>query len=265
MISKLLQALILALSLATLGLACSIPGMPPSAFNKTQFVFAGEVVGYVMSDKPLDKPKQGTEAATGPTAGLVVAVKDVLFTPQPAKKTYEVYRFGLGASCDLYGVDVEYFKSRYPIGRKVQVYAGDAIHLADSSKSDTGRLEISYTGDDRINLISETDKTVRNTLDSLPFDYRKYREDAVGDPWFELTKDMLRFESAKDADRTNILERLTYYPSDRFMFDELFKLNTRFPDEFDKWIELAQKRIMKPEEFKRLRELQIERQTKNLK
>lgn len=208
-----------------------------------------------MSPETLIKGKSGVNTDQGSTAGIIVRVADVLSTPETAKKTYEIYRFGLGGDCQLYGIGLEEIEKWFPKGQKYQIFAGKSVHVPASTIPDTGRLEFRYGRNDSISLIDPSDTSTRNLAASTPFDYKKYREDPVGDIGFELVKDMLRLENAtNDTEREAILERLTYVPSDRFYLKELFKLYTHFPDGFDLWTNLAETRVMKPAEFKRLQE-----------
>jgi hypothetical protein len=240
--------------------ACSIPGMSPSRFDWSQYIFTGEVVGYVMSEKPIApaEKRKGFEASE-PTAGIVVKVNESLFTPQPVKKTYEVYRFGLGAGCELTGISVDFLKERYPVGQLIQVLAGSSDHLQPSSVQDVGRLEVRYAHSDFIYSLPLSDRTVRNSIDGPGFNYQKHQSDPAGDVSFEVLKDMLRLERTKNpTERDAIFERLTYHPRPGWLY-ELFKQYSQFPVEYDKWVDLARKRSLTEQAYKKYYEARSER------
>src|SRR5205085_6580913 len=106
------------------------------------------------------------------------------------KQTYEIYRFSLGADCGLYGLSIEWMKERYKIGDWVRVVAGKSEHIAPHADSRFGRLEVRYGRDDWVTAIHEGDPELQDI--SSTFDYKAFRSSLVGDPTFELLKDLRR-------------------------------------------------------------------------
>ncbi len=233
-------------------------------FDETQSIFYGKVVGYVISEEPIASTGKGPNrlVATGPTAGLVVDVKGSLFTPDPVKKTYEVYRFNVAPDCSLIGQSVELLNSKYPIGEMVQVIAGPADHLPQSSQPDVGRLEIRHAHRDSICDIEDSDRTVRNSIDDPGFDYRRHRADLLGDISFEFKKDLLRLKRAKTSDeRETIIDRLTYYPQLSWL-RLTFREYSQSPEEFARWAELALNRALSSEAYQRYSDALAEKNRK---
>lgn len=261
MFPRLILIVILILVSALSGLACSTVYIEPSGFDPSQYMFVGEITGYVISDQPIKFPQSATrrfDEARGPTAGIVVKVYGTFYTPKPARKIYEVYRFGLGADCGLYSLDLDFMKSRYPIGKLVRIVAGESTHLPTSTDPEIGRLEVRYSGDDVIETrFDPNDKSYDNI--SSVYDYGSYQRDLIGNPSFELLKDLHRLDiAANQKERNEILDRLTYFPrfceNCTFYLERLYKTHTSSQAEFDHYAELVRKRGMTDEEFKQFQE-----------
>jgi hypothetical protein len=236
---------------------CSIPGFPPSRFDITQYLLVGEVTGYVET-KDFTNRRQNPSgvAAYGEladkTAGIVVRVKGTFYAPGDARPTYEVYRFSLGADCGLYGLPLEWMKERYKLGDWVTVVAGRSEHIAEATEPAVGRLEVRYGKSDWINTIGKDDPN-RQSITS-EFDYKAHRSDLIGNPDFEVLKDLRRLNLAGQNERIDIFDRLTYFPRRGFWLAEVFKAYSSDLDEFERYSKLTQAREMSDEQFNRYQE-----------
>lgn len=248
----------------TSGLACSLASMPPTNFDRSQYLFTGEVTGYVESVNLMkSKPEEWDTAIHGKlsisTSGLVVTVNDTFYTPEPAKKVYEIFRFGLGAGCEIYGFSLDELKQRYKIGQQVRVAAGKATHVAPSSHPNINRLELRFSSEDLIDAV--VDFSGHYDISSL-FDYKAYRTTLAGAPFFEMLKDLRRLDLASDqGERNKILDRLTYFPRScvncTFVLGEVYRKYASNETEFKRYAELVRQRDMTADEFKRLEERRL--------
>lgn len=246
---------------------CSIPTIPPSQFDIQQYVFMGQVSGYVETTELVNRHGTNAEAElygefANKTAGIIINVKDTFHTPQGAKETYEVYRFSLGADCGLYGLPVEWMKERYKIGEWVRVVAAKSDHILQPKNTKLERLELKYGGGNSITLLEVDDPSFRDI--SSIFDYKAYRSDLIGDPYFELLKDLRRLSVSNETEGRQILDRLTYFPrfceSCGFYLENVFRLYTSNTNEFARYSKLVRERAMTEAEYKRFKE---SRTTKN--
>lgn len=261
MIRRFLLAIFFSAVGTATALACSTPGFPPSRFDISQYVFIGEVTGYIETKELVNRRQSPAESATygelaDKTAGLKVKVRQAFYTPFDARPEYEIYKFSLSSGCGLYGIPLDWLKKRYKIGDKVSVVAARSEHVAPSNNPDLERLELRYGADDRIVVMEVKDPSLLDV--SSVFDYKAYRSDLVGDPDFEVLKDMRRLSLANAEEKREILDRLTYFPRHcercGFYLMELFKNYSSDMKEFARFSELVKARQMTDEEYKRVEE-----------
>jgi hypothetical protein len=257
MLRRIVLVVFLVILSALSAFPCSIPTFGPTRFDISQYLFVGEVIGYVETTELINRQQRASEAEiygeqANKTAGILVRVKGTFYTPREAKQTYEVFRFSLGADCGLYGLPLEWMKERYKIGDWVSVVAGKSEHIAQPTGPALERLEIRYGKSDWISITGIDDPNRRNI--SAEFDYRAYRSNLIGNPAFELLKDLRRLNLAGQSDRALILERLTYFPGRGLGLAEVFKAYSTDMNEFDRYSKLSQEREMSAEEFKRFEE-----------
>jgi hypothetical protein len=245
---------------------CSIPSIPPARFDTSQYIFVGEVIGYVETTEMIDKRQTQSETEmygelAGKTAGISVRVRQAFYTPAKLKQEYEVYQFSLGADCGLYGLPLAWMKERYKIGDSVRIVAGKSTHIAQPNDKTSERLEVRYGKDDWITPIGNDDPAFHDL--SSVFDYNAYRSNFTGDLYFELLKDLRRLSLANNTERREILDRLTYYPrlcdNCLFFLEDVFKTYSADKAELARFSSLVHKRAMTDVDFKQF----IERKSKN--
>ena len=197
-------------------LGCSILLKPLKEFDKSQYVFIGEVVDIVGKDV--------AEGIEGEAIGLRVKVTEMIYSPDPSAPYFEVFPLGLTPSCGSMYWERDDIHRQFPVGSQVKVIAGGATVLDRDRANSAIRLEV--TAENR-GSISRNDlgEGLKSSADS-GYDYKSFTErgptPSVGDPlfWanrylpqFELRKDWLRLMNAQsEQERIKILERLVYYP-----------------------------------------------------
>jgi len=194
------------LSLTGVASGCSLMIQPVTKFDPSEYVFTGEVIGYV-------GPRQ-SEHVVGDAWGLLVSPAGSVHLPKTPAGYFEVFTYGLGADCSTLGPPRDELARSYPVGSMVKVIAresklgvpGDGnIGLVDSAG---GSGLVMKAGEGEAGLSPES-----------VYDYGRHREDSTAAPLFELRKDLLRLREAQtEEEKVAVLGRLMYFPP-RTIFD----------------------------------------------
>jgi hypothetical protein len=196
-------------------LACQFAPHKPYKFDKNEYIFIGEVTGYVESVEfnrnKLPSAELLQEESLRRTSGLKVRVNDKVFLPTQATE-FEVFNYGLGSACESHGIELVRLKKSYPVGTKLMLIAKAASEIPRISETGLQRLEIDLAR----GLISVTDIFTPPVVNSgLHFDYSKV--DHKSGEWFyerrrvefEIRKDLLRLEETSNIkEKSLILDRL---------------------------------------------------------
>jgi hypothetical protein len=261
MLPRIVMAVFLVSLSALSAFPCSIPTFGLSRFDMSQYVFVGEVTGYVETTELINKRQTPSEVErygelANKTFGIVVRVVQAFHTPTESLQEYEVYRFSLSGSCGLYGMSLEQVKEWYKVGDLIKVSAAKSEHVAQPKNPLIQRLEIRYGKADLISPIGNDDPLLRDT--SSEFDYKAYRSDFLGDPYLEMLKDLRRLRLSDHKGRREILDRLTYFPnsrdSGRFFLEDIYKAYSADSNEFARYSELVREREMTKTEYNRFKE-----------
>ncbi len=238
---------------------CSMGGLVLQKFDTTEYIFIGTVEGHVENVRPrkLASDEKGQQLVSS-AAGVLIKPKETVFTPNSPSALYEVFDFDRYADCSQGGMKLSDVRRQFPIGSEVRVIAREAYYLPPSTDKNVVRLEIIPKGLSSISTnINQSGKSI--TSASSIFDYRTY--DPVSDslanytqPDFELRKDLLRLEAAKDQDERNrILDRIVSAPgSARFSFDlaAVFRQFTSSHSEHERYLDIVVKKLMTEDEFR---------------
>ena len=209
----LIGSLAFAASDSCAGLACTYFTEPMVKFIPQEYVFLGEVAGFV---GPIRSNKIFRDAW-----GLRVRVTHEFNLPKKSGDHLEVYPLGLTNACEYTGTSQEALKEFYPTRSKVRV-VGIESSLFDSRSADgTIRLELTEMNG---GLAARNDSNDGfDTTAITVYDYKKdkahtrsaqdkayvfYYYSRLGD--FELRKDLIRLRDAKKvSERYAILKRLS--------------------------------------------------------
>jgi hypothetical protein len=215
--------------------SCTLGLTALSKFDTKEYIFIGEVVGYT---KVIESKKLNSS-----TYGLIIKNKESVYLPKTSKGSFEVFPFGLGADCSLFGTDIEELKKDFPLNSEVRVIAKEA-KVIPKTKTNTIRLEKRPDELSSIALNSD-EQGNRMTSSKSVFDYKtfEYQEDDSFSkyllPEFEIRKDLLRLKMTKNQiERNKILDRLFYAPVYTDLnFGGLFQEHTSSISEYERYYE----------------------------
>jgi hypothetical protein len=209
------------------GPACSYTTEPIVKFIPQEYVFLGEVAGFV---GPIRSNKILRDAW-----GLKVRVTHEFNLPNKSGDYLEVYPLGLTSACQKTGTSQGALEEYYPTRSKVRVVGMEASRFDSRSEDGTIRLEATEMNG---GLVARND--LRDGFDTTAetvYDYRKdkthtrsaqdkgsvvYYYDRLGD--FELRKDLIRLRDAKKvSERYAILKRLSDYSHYDIDYSQLVK------------------------------------------
>lgn len=215
--------------------SCTLGLTALSKFDATEFIFIGEVVGYT---PPVKSKKLNTAVY-----GLIIKNKETVYLPKIPKGNLEVFPFGLGVECSLFGTDLDKLKKDFPINSEVRVIAKEA-EIIPKAKNKNIRLEIRPSELSSISLNID-EQGNRMTSANSGFDYKSF-EYKDGDsfskyllPEFEIRKDLLRLKKAQNQFELNrILDKLFYAPVyTNLSFGGLFQEHTSSISEYERYYE----------------------------
>lgn len=206
---------------------CSLVIAPIRGFDAQEFIFIGQVVGYV-------GPYEGKGVANK-AWGVRVSIKDKVFLPQmPSSGHFEVFSYGLGADCSPEGMGEDITKQALPLNSEVRIIAKIAHYLPSNLTNGDMRLEVSpfdYGALDRNDRNQKPDTTSTSTFKYVP-NLNLYDPRVI----FEIKKDLVRLERAKASkERKSILQRLEPLRHHRIIDYELISAY------YDKEIEVGTK------------------------
>lgn len=220
-------------------------------FDRTEFVFIGEVVGYT---KPVKFKKAKKDAF-----GLVVKIKEKVYLPRTLIQHFELFPLGLRADCSLSGAKLRHLKFDFPVGSEIRVIAKQAKILPKSTSDKRIRLEDrpGELGGIALNRYSHGRKM---SSPSSIFDYKSHSFDSNKDsdskyllPAFEIRKDLLRLsKTKKQKERNKILDRLLFAPGSSFLdhsllFDNYTSSKAESRRYFEKQLKLSNPEFYKNE------------------
>lgn len=211
--------------------ACSYISAPLVEIRDKEFVFLGEIVGYV---GPIKSTKILRDAW-----GVKVKMEQSIQLPKPQKGYIEVFPLGLTNACELTGSSKERLQKYYPIGAKVRVAGLEGNWMDGNTTNNQIRLVLTEMNH---GLMARNDlKDGFDTTADLIYNYKKDRthtrkaQDSaaimyyyaqVGD--FELRKDFIRLLAAKtENEKHAILKRLADYSYYEIIYDQLVKAHLK--------------------------------------
>lgn len=184
---------------------CSLVHTPTSKFNHAEYIFAGQVVGYV---GPLTAPHVRGEAW-----GVIVKPRALVSVPRKSAGDYEVYPLQLEPDCNTSGSTREWLSQQYPEGATVKVAAMEMKTTDGRPHGGNVRLSVSPHNN---GLMARNEEDVdARTLAGRLYNYGGYKEGAGPrrNIAFEVRKDLWRLERARgDGDKEEVLRRLLHCP-----------------------------------------------------
>ena len=194
------------LSLTAVASGCSLAIRPVTKFDPDEYIFTGEVIGYV--------GPQRSEHIVGDAWGLLVSLGGGVHLPKTPAGYFEVFPYGLGADCSTLGRPRDELAGRYPVGSKVKVIARES--KLDVPGDGNIRLVDSPGGN---GLIMKAGEEEAGVPPESVYDYGRHGQDNTAAPLFELRKDLLRLREAQTEEgKVAVLLRLMYFPP-RSLFD----------------------------------------------
>ena len=170
-------------------------------FDPSEYIFSGEVVGYVGPVRP--------RYVAGEAWGLLIKAGGSVHLPKTPVGHFEVFRYFRQDDCSLSGASKEQLMQLYPAGSKLLVIARESKVEAATSETNLRLVIDSATGE----LLWKMPNHESDISPASEYDYRTSQEKESGRPVFELRKDLLRLNEARsESEKLAILERLVYYP-----------------------------------------------------
>lgn len=203
---------------------CLLSVQPVKKFNAAEYLFTGEVVGYTRlyeKESPKSARRAGAEVkeiyrewgAPTKAVGLIVKVRESIFTPRTRDGFFEVIPYALMSDCSFQGrySSEEKIAKDFAIGSKVRVIAVESFIFPNSS--DQGDLRLDVT--DGVGLVHDDAST---SADSEQLVYKKIgpldTEKIQSLLAFELRRDLFRLEFGHSfAEKRRTLERLVFFPN----------------------------------------------------
>lgn len=219
---------------AQAGFACTLAIKPLSGFDKTEYIFIGEVTGYTA--EPVKSEKLRGEAH-----GLIVKVKESVYLPKTPKTHFEIFPFQLWSDCSDAGASLRELKKSFPLNSEIRVIAKEAERLPRALPDGNIRLEDRADELGSIALNYDENKNRLSFAGSV-FDYKSFKYDINENsaakyrlPDFEARKDLLRLANSKTrAEKSSILARLLYFPvGGRLDIYAIFKEHSESKDAYE--------------------------------
>jgi hypothetical protein len=205
--------------------ACTRGASPIFQHDPSEYVFIGEVAGYI---GPFDT---GAGAKTG--WALRVMPRAKVYMPREPRQYFEIVAYRTYSDCSTEPVAADELAHRFPIGMFIDVVGHTATEYQREVSDGAIRLEIAAE------LITEASGIDTPSSVTKVCDYREYRGPNFGRAeaggcghaaMWELRKDLLRLQLAQDEqEREAIVERLAYYPSvwDDLDYEKVVARNVR--------------------------------------
>lgn len=209
-----------------------------SKFDKTEYVFIGEVIGYtdpiefegkyqisVGNDNPY-------KLAYKQASGLIVRVKATINLPKRPKTHFEVFPFDLDAGCGTLGIQKFALKNRFPLNSEILVVVNEATIFPHVLENGNFRLEQEFARSNVIALNADKKNRQLTNVSSI-FEYSQLNEDFdIGKNYylfdFEARKDLLRLQLSKtQMEKVAVINRLLENPTRAIDYLELLKTNVK--------------------------------------
>ena len=232
---------------------CSLVPNYISKFDKTEYIFIGEVIGYTNPIKFNRKFKtdEKTPRYYKQTTGLMVKVKEFVNLPKIPKTHFEVFPFELGGACETLGVELRELKKDYPINSEILVVVNEATIFPHILENGNFRLEERFA---RSNLIAlnkdKNNKTLTDTTSILEFNNFETSVDFEDKHYlfdFEARKELKRLQDSKtQKEKETVINQLIQNPTFSIDFIELLRTNIKDTNEV---LSLYEKRLRFQNEF----------------
>lgn len=246
--------------------SCTLLITPISDFDKSEYIFIGEVIGYtneIKFNQNLEgyiESDDSYRVSLAQANGLIIRVKEAVNLPKIPKTHLEIFPYGLGAMCENLGASQLDLKRDYPKNSEVLVVAREAKALPHTLTEGNYRLEIGAGSKDFV-ILNRIFSIPKLTTVETFFDYKR-NTDSYAALGFEIRKDLLRLEKAEDKkERNKIFKRISYLRKSNHYVDlygifrkyfassqkaeRLYRKNLRFNDFPKKFINDEINRIRK--------------------
>lgn len=258
-------------------LSCSLKPHYLSVFDKTEYIFIGEVVGYT------NLLKSKNRISNLKTHGLIVKVKEAVNLPKTPKTHFEVLPLQLGGACETLGISLNQLEEDYPINSEILVTIREATVFPHILNDGNFRLEYKWARFNVININKDkNNSSLTNANSIISFDNIKTYDDYEDKYFlfdFESRKELKRLSEVKtQSEMEQVINNLLKNPTDSINFLELLKLNIksteqvlklyearlRFENEF--WLKIDNKESYSEEEIQnQIKEAKKKLNTKSLK
>ncbi len=182
--------------------SCSFGVTGLGEFDKEEYIFIGEVVGYTQEIK--------SSKLKSSAYGLKIKSKESVYLPKKTKFNYEIFPIDSLSDCSLIGKDLDSLKVEFPIGSDVRVIAKEAKYLPKLSDGNI-RLENRPSELNSISIHTESDKESISSENKL-FDYKSFKYIIDEDKWiisslpnFEVRKELLRLKKSKSQSEKSLI------------------------------------------------------------
>lgn len=209
-------------------LGCSLKPHYLSQFDKSEYIFIGEVVGYT------NLLKSNNKLSNLKTYGLIVKVKEAVNLPKTPKTHFEVLPFHLGTACQTVGVKLTELKKNYPIKSEILVVLKESSIFPHALNDGNFRLEYDFANFYLIevskvkNYSALTDSSLTSNLNIDDIKTLEEYEDKYSHFDFEARKDLKKLaESKTQTEKEEIINKLLKNPTSSIDFIELLKLNSK--------------------------------------
>jgi hypothetical protein len=192
-------------------LSCSMKVAGLSKFDDQEYIFIGEVIGYI---QPISIRK-----FEAPAAGIIVRPKDIVYSPMVPQRNFEVFPLVHTPYCAPEGQSLETLSTSFPLNSEVRIIGRVATVVPRVAYEGNLAIETQYRHRGSVALNRDETRRSVTTSQSI-FDYRSIPSETY---WkskslsyldsFEARKDLLRLKSATiQQARNELLGRLAYAP-----------------------------------------------------
>ncbi len=236
---------------------CSFVPKYFSKFDKTEYIFIGEVVGYTepvefkFKNSAFFENKDWFKGDYKQSSGLIVKVKESVYLPKTAKTYFEVFPLWYDSGCTTLGTSQSELKKRFPVNLEILVVAKEASIFSYVLENGNFRLVRGFADSHIVALNVDKNKKQLTDASSI-FEYSQLNKnfDFIKNYYlfdFEARKDLLRLQLSKTPkEKEIIVSRLLQNPTRSIDFLELLRLNVKNQPEI---LSLYEKRLRLENEF----------------